>query len=347
MRAVLIPSYKPPIVLVQLTKHLSLMKDVHVFIVNDGSPEIYDSVFNDLKSINNVTVISHAINLGKGAALKSGFNYIYVNYPMITSVITADADGQHSIEDIQKVMDASGKDDELIIGVRKFIKGVPLRSRLGNIVTKYLFKILIGYSLSDTQSGLRAIPRKIIPKLLRIQSDRYEFELDMLIKCKQLKLKIREIPISTIYIENNKSSHFNPLWDSLRIYIVLFRFSICSLLTVLVDYSTFYMLHAFGAELALCLFGSRALALCINYPLVKNQVFHSAGNSMKLFPIYLCLVIVAGLCSYGLMSLMISKLGLPIMLSKIIAEIIIYLGNFTFQRDFIFLRGQQNEASFN
>ena len=178
-----------------------------------------------------VHVVHHAVNLGKGAALKSGLNYALAEIPGLLGVVSADADGQHHADDILRIRGLLREHPErLILGVRQWEERVPWKSRVGNLVTRMLLRLMVGQSLSDTQTGLRGIPAALIPHLLRIPAQGYEFELDMLITCKHQAHPILEEPIRTIYLEENRGSHFRPVVDSMRIYFLLFRFGALSFL---------------------------------------------------------------------------------------------------------------------
>src|SRR3989338_5795247 len=153
---VLIPAYKPNKDLVTIVKQLSDSVIEHIVVVNYGSGADYDPIFNEIKGIHRVTLLTHAVNLGKGAALKTGFHYCYAQFPNHAGIITADADGQHLLEDILRVCrELINSKQRLVIGARQFAGKVPLRSRFGNTLTRYIFFLLVGQKLTDTQSGLR------------------------------------------------------------------------------------------------------------------------------------------------------------------------------------------------
>ena len=165
-------------------------------------------------------------NRGKGGALKSGFRYLleHADSSSQQGAVTADADGQHTVPDIRCVMDEMERAPEaLVLGVRMFEGRVPFRSAFGNRLTRFLLRLLYGVRIPDTQTGLRGIPRTMMERCLKIPSDRYEFELDMLLAAVSDGIGIRSVPIRTVYINDNASSHFHPLRDSARIYSVLFR----------------------------------------------------------------------------------------------------------------------------
>ena len=198
-------------------------------------------------------------------------------------------------------------------------------------------RLFLGIAIRDTQTGLRAIPRRLIPELLNLASNRYEFELEMLILAKHRGVPIREIAIRTIYLNGNESSHFNPLLDSVKIYFVLFRYILSSAATALFDYLVFLLvLPLTGGSILLSTYLSRAAALCVNYTLVRNLVFDSHTALRRTFPLYLLLVCVSGFLSAMIVMGLKSALGLDERLGKLLAETVLYLINFLIQRDFIF-----------
>ncbi|MBN1684071.1 MAG: bifunctional glycosyltransferase family 2/GtrA family protein [Gammaproteobacteria bacterium] len=336
--AILIPAYNPEKQLISLVKNLLHLNFLTIVVVNDGSSQAHAPIFAQLKQFPNITLLEHAINLGKGGALKTGLNYIYTRYPNYTGVITVDADGQHAPEDILNISKAATQNHKkLIIGSRRFKKNVPFRSKIGNLLTRKFFKLMSGLDLSDTQSGLRFIPLDFIPRILDIRANHYEFELEMLLLCRYANKQILEIPIKTIYIDNNQSSHFNPLLDSLKIYFELFRSTLLSLATAILDNIVFFIsIHDFGSSILAGQIIARFFAVIFNYPLAKKTVFISQELNRVVLPKYLTLVIISGAVSYGVMQYLIQYMFSNIFFAKILAEIVIYLGNFAIQRDFIF-----------
>ena len=235
---IIIPSYEPDEKLIKLLDELKKAELSPVGIVYDGSdPERFGELFKKAKEEYGVILMRHAVNLGKGRALKDAFNFCLNEYPDMPGVITADSDGQHTPEDIKKCMNALvEKPDDLIMGVRDFDQsGIPARSVFGNKVTSKVMSALAGISVRDTQTGLRAIPREFMKRLLSENGERFEFETNMLLAAKEEGIKISEVPIKTIYIEENKTSHFRPIRDSIRIYAVFGKFLISSLSSSVVD----------------------------------------------------------------------------------------------------------------
>lgn len=334
---ILIPAYNPGPELVDYVRRLSEKDFEAVLVVNDGSAAAHAPIFNGLALIPKVTVIKHATNLGKGMALKTGLNYAHSNFENAIGVVTADADGQHHLDDVLLVAGALVRNpSSLVMGARQFDAKVPARSRWGNTLTKILYRVLIGGRLSDTQSGLRGIPRDLIPKLLKVSSYGYEFELDMLLLCQHNDVPVVEQPIRTIYIEENRSSHFNPLFDSMKIYFVLFRAVIVSLMTVALDTAIFIPLYYVSQHLFVSHSIGRFVGMAFQYSAAKKFVFYSDKENAKAFPQFVLLVATLGAIAYWLMRLFIDRYGIAVPQAKIMAEALIYMIGFTVQRDFIF-----------
>ncbi|NNM59859.1 MAG: bifunctional glycosyltransferase family 2/GtrA family protein [Legionellales bacterium] len=346
--SVIIPAYNPDNTLLELVKNLQQSELDKIIVVNDGSKSACDVIFEQLKrGDNNIILLEHATNIGKGAALKTGLNYLYTLHRDNIGVITADADGQHLPSDILRIAEELvAYPNDLIIGRREFddnAKKIPFRSRFGNLMTRKIFQFIVGKKVSDTQSGLRGIPMTFIPTLVTISNNGYEFELNMLMACKFTNRNIREVPIHTIYIDNNKNSHFNPILDSLKIYFVLFRFALVSLLSFIVDFSVFFALLHSGFSLLFCQIGGRICSIGVNYPMVKNKVFHQKGHTHHAFLKYLLLVAANCTVSYSLVYMFSRHTSASISIIKILVESVIFIANFTIERDFIFSNKNENE----
>jgi dolichol-phosphate mannosyltransferase len=336
--AVLIPAYNPDPQLLSLVRQLRATRQFRqIIVVNDGSQADRELIFQQLSVLPEVTVLRHPVNLGKGAALKSGFNYFCRSLPDCQGVVTADADGQHLASDIVRVAQRlEASPDGLIVGARSFCEEVPLRSRFGNLATRYVFRALVGTKLSDTQCGLRGIPRSFARELIGLKTGRYEFELDMLLQCKHGNIRIIEQPIDTVYLDHNSSSHFRPLLDSLKIYYVLLRFMMASLLTAAVDYLVFLLVYGAGSNMLLGQACARSVATGVNFLLGSQVVFRSRERALRTLPRFVILVAVMGAISYALIQAIVGALGWSVVSAKIASELILYLANFLIQRDYVF-----------
>lgn len=212
---VVIPVYNPPSMFSPFVEKLRGATSEQIIIVNDGSHTVFDPIFQGLQQLPKVTLITHEQNKGKGAALKTAMHHVMNRHPEALGIITADADGQHVPVDIVSCDSIARKTNEaLIVGTRVARKNMPLRSRTGNAVTRSFLQLLHRVHVGDTQSGLRYIPQILMQQCVVSVFDTYDFELDMLIQAAQVRLPIVEFPIETIYINNNKASHYKVWKDS-------------------------------------------------------------------------------------------------------------------------------------
>lgn len=336
---VLIPSYNPDNRLLELVDALIKKNIKHIIVVNDGSFTSCDSIFKKLESIKTCTVLRHAVNCGKGRALKTGLNYFYLKFPGSPGIVTADGDGQHQAADILKVVRALKENpNKLVLGVRKFKRNVPFRSLFGNVLTRLVFLFLIGKRVSDTQSGLRGLPRFPIPPLLKMKGERYEYEINMLILTKVKVIDIVEKEIDTIYIENNRDSHFNPLFDSMRIYFQLLRFTFSSLLASLFDFIIFTTVFKLTSNILMSMLIARfVIGSLLNYIINKRLVFRSkSGVFSSLFKYYLFLVVLS-LLSWLLIKTIMIQMGIRVIIAKILVESLLFILSFCIQREFVFV----------
>lgn len=228
----LIPAYNPPRALLALVDALKRKFD-RVVVVDDGSTEGHDVLSEVERKVDGF--LRHSENRGKGAALKLGFEHIGER-----NVVTVDADGQHRIGDIIRVADSiEASRRRLVIGVRAFSGKVPLRSRFGNFWTRWFFFLATGILVKDTQTGLRGIPASLVSRIASIPGERYEYEMAMLADSVNHDEKPLEIPIETVYIDGNQTSHFKPLADTVRIYRTFFGFCLSGLTSFLLDNAVF------------------------------------------------------------------------------------------------------------
>lgn len=334
--AVVIPTYNPDAALARLVADLSARGFGRIVVVDDGSAPPSAPVFDEVRARPEVVLLRHAVNLGKGRALKTAFNWCLCHGREFAGVVTADADGQHAAEDIARVGGELLASGSFVLGVRDFPASVPLRSRFGNIVTRRVMAFLHGRSVSDTQTGLRGIPMAHLPRLLAISGERYEYEIGMLVDAISRKAQIRQLPIATIYIDGNRSSHFNPLLDSMRIYFVLLRFFSSAVVTAGIDFLAFALaLALLGGPLAALAVG-RLCAVLFNFLANKHFVFKDgepAGPALLRYGL-----LVAGLLalSYLLMREIMAHTPLGPIGAKILAESLLFFLSFSVQRVFVF-----------
>jgi glycosyltransferase involved in cell wall biosynthesis len=334
----LIPSYQPTTVCCTLLEELRKADTGPIVVIDDGSGPSYSELFLRIGQTPDTVVLTNAINLGKGAAIKHGMNYILVHHPDCIGVVTADADGQHAVNDILKVAnELRSVPTQAILGARDFKGHVPLRSKIGNTVSRYVYRLLTGLKLSDTQTGLRGIPRRLMELSLAIRSNRYEFETEQIIAAKTAGFEFKEVPILTVYLDDNRGSHFNPILDSFRIYFVLLRYASSSLATALADFGMFFLLTSNGVSVLTANMSARAFALWLQFTLLKRYVFKSNAG-LPTFIGYVAYVFFAGYVSSVLQIEFSEQLVYSPLLAKALVELGIWIFNFMFLRDIIFRR---------
>jgi glycosyltransferase involved in cell wall biosynthesis len=341
---ILIPAYKPDFKLTDLINRLTESGLTDIIVVDDGSGQGSNDIFNEIRKNKFCNVCTHTVNQGKGRAIKTGLKFALDRYPGLDGIVTADADGQHLPEDIIKVqkhlMEHPGN---LILGCRNFDSTIPFRSKLGNEITRRIFHLLIGVKVSDTQTGLRGIPAGYIPECLKLDGERYEYEINMLASCRKNGVILKEVPIETVYIDQNRSSHFNPVLDSIRIYFVLFRFAVSSLSTALLDFIVFIIGSGLGMSILHSMVLSRIVAGNYNFIINKNIVFKSDSRAIFLFLKYWLLVLVLGSISYIGIKFLVTYLNLNLILSKALIETMLFFVSFAVQRKLIFLSREAAE----
>jgi glycosyltransferase involved in cell wall biosynthesis len=338
---VVIPAYNPGEKLTAVAEELRSFFSPPVVIVDDGSKKECAAIFSGLKSAG-CDVLTHGHNRGKGAALKTAVRYVLSAYPDAVGIVTADADGQHLPEDIVRLARRLTEDPGgMILGVRDFDRAdVPFKSRWGNRITSAVFFLNTGAKLGDTQTGLRAIPMRLAAMYAQAKGDRFEFEMNALLHACRIGVPLLTMPISTVYSENNRGSHFRAVRDSARIYWDIIKFGGSSAICAVVDFALFVTIasSAFGQG-ARGVIMSAVLArlvsgLC-NFFLNRFFVFGAGkkGASVK----YLLLFIAQMLISAELTAAL-TETGLLAPVSKLIVDSALWVMSYVIQRIFIFGR---------
>ena len=338
---IVVPAFKPTSDMLVLTSMLITMYHFQVIVIDDGNDinhyEIFDSLHLD------VILLRHEKNKGKGVALKTGFNYILENYQDYLGVITCDADGQHSIYDICRIADRllSNKDDlVLFLGSRDFSGKIPLRSKIGNQFTRLSYFLASGVKLQDTQTGLRGFSNQLLPIVVNIQGERYEYEMNMLLELANQKIPIKEMLIETIYISNNASSHFRVIKDSIIIYKNILKFSFSSILSFIIDFIALFILQKsmlqLPTEVALlfAVIGARSISSIFNYLFNKYIIFKRA-NQNSLYKYYFLVVCMLGL-NYLSLYILTINLSIPLWIAKLTTEVSLFFLSYIVQRKWVF-----------
>ncbi len=333
--AVLIPSYEPTERLAVIVRGLlELDPAVHILVVDDGSGAGYAAQFDSARMAG-AEILRLPGNRGKGAALKAGLYRLLATRPG-EDVVTADGDGQHTPGDILAVAEATAGQGSLVLGCRGFTGAVPPASRFGNAVSRSLFRLASGFSVSDTQTGLRGIPAGLVDWAAGIPGNRFEYEQNMLLRCAGAGVTVREVPIETVYFDHNSGTHFRPIADSARVLLPVLAFAGSSLASFAVDTAVFAVLYGLTGWIAGSIVGARLLSAGVNFVLNGAVVFHSRGGRLgRQVTGYALLAIgLLGASIVGTTGL--ARLGLPALAAKILTETLLFGVSYHVQRRLIF-----------
>ena len=357
--AVIIPAYKPDECLIELTSQVC-DRGWRLIVVNDGSGDDFDDIFSGLDA--RATVLAHKVNQGKGVAIKTGLEHVQslidtdpANAPSVVGIM--DADGQHLPEDMERVLTAAAENagdgatlPKLALGVRVIDGKMPLRSRFGNSMTRGVFHLITGTRVSDTQTGLRAFSVSMIPFMLDIDGERYEYEINVLSAVAHKKYGFCEVPIKTIYRdEQNSTSHFRPIRDSIRIYRSLLKYVGSSLISFVIDFGLccllMFLLSSRGPNVALIVSNllARLVSSTVNY-LINCYVVFKNKPTLKNAGGYALLCAFNISLSIGLQYLW-KLLPLYPQICKLFAEICMFFFSYLIQKKLIFKKRRKRAGN--
>lgn len=354
--SIVIPTLDPSEKILTVVKDLKETGFDRIIIVNDGSKPDKAPIFEALENELSCIVLTHEVNRGKGCALKTAMTYFLENPVGHAGIITLDDDGQHTLKDTVRVGEALiANPNDLILGVRDFDSpNVPPKSKFGNKLTKFVMKTLCRVSVSDTQTGLRAIPESAMPGFIKTEGDRFEYETNMLLDTRSLGIKITEVVIDTVYIEDNKGTHFHPIRDSIKIYKQIFKYAashlqfisffISSGLAWVIDNAVFVLVALILPNHLedLAFFPARTISSLFNYFTNQKIVFNNSENPRRSITRYYILSIAQLGVTYLIVNVLIDKViatsisTVMLTILKFIVELAIFPLSFIIQRKWVF-----------
>ncbi len=344
----IIPAYEPDSKLIKYVKDMLKKNFCEILIINDGSNIDKKHIFDELSKIKKCKVLHHEKNMGKGKALKTAFTYVINHKKNVDIVITADADGQHLVSDVYKMYKSAYKSqNDFILGVRSFDKNTPLRSMIGNKISTVLIKILHNINLKDTQTGLRLFRKNHLKWLEKIKGNRFEYELNVLLESKKENIKFSEVPIKTVYINDNKSSHFKPVKDAFRIFMQLIKgsklYAASSLLSAGIDILLFTLLtlvfnniYAAFVTITLSTGVSRIISSLVNYNLNLRIFTNNKNMNVSSVIRYYVLWSTQLIFSILLVSYFSTYVVINMVLTKIIIDTVLFIISYQVQLRWVF-----------
>ena len=343
MAVVIIPAYKPDRMLVTIVEKLWVY-GCEIIVVDDGSGSPYAPVFKKVEEMS--IILHHSENRGKGAAIKTALDYIRKELWEDQVIGIMDADGQHLPEDMVRLLEYNETHrNSLVLGVREIGKDMPLKSRLGNKLTRELFHMISGVSVSDTQTGLRSFGTELLSKMSKVKGERYEYEMNVLLDVAKSGIPIEEIPIKTIYRdEKNSTSHFRILQDSVRIYKDLLKFTMASLSSFVLDYLLFLVLTMLLPKEAIAVLianiAARIISAFYNYSMNCRFVFH-ARRQIRTAADYFLLAVVILVLNNVILEGYLTVFHLPVYLAKLMTEGTLFVLSWFVQNKLIFRKNKK------
>lgn len=343
---IVIPCLNPDNKLIDTVKELKNAGFTRFVIINDGSQPEYNYFFEKTMEVigSKGTLLKHSINLGQGRAYKTAFNHILANEKDIYGVLQCDSDGQHTANDVlkcAKLMEIYP--NELILGVRDFkSKDVPFRSKFGNIITSCVFRFFCGLKIDDTQTGLKGIPISLLPFMMEAKGERYEYCSSVLLETKKRGYVIRQFSIETVYINDNETSHFNPIIDSIRIYSLLFRYIISSISAFIVDILFFSILlsitKAIGInnEIVLSTYLAKIVSCTYSFFVNKRIVFSNKDSIWRTSIRFIILCVLQTSISAFSVRYLCDFLKWNEVLIKVIVDTLLFFISFQAQQNWVF-----------
>ena len=347
---IIIPALEPELEFCDYVRKLQKMQNPYIVVIDDGSGENYQTVFQTLKHMENCVVLTHHKNEGKGAALKTGFQYVKEQAEEGDHIVCVDCDGQHAVEDVVAICEKMKRyPGTLLLGSRAFSGGnIPFRSLIGNRTTSFFLWIMSGRWLSDTQTGFRAFDTSLLELMLEVSGTRFEYEMQMLLTCIQNKIPIRTESIRTIYQDGNSGSHFRPVRDSFGVLGALFsnigKFGLSSFLCALLDVCLFWLmlnmtgngngmfgLHTVFAATVV----ARIASAGTNYMMNRHLVFESKTRSQSLMRY--ARTAASAVSVFGMNRI----LHINPATSKIVCDSVLFFVSYRIQKSWVFLRTER------
>ena len=345
--SIIIPAYQPDEKLIATIHKLVESGFQDILVVDDGSRESCNTIFDAVEQIKECTLLRHRVNQGKGAALKTAIKYFNENRTEKAVVVTVDADGQHLVKDIEAVASVALESKKVVFGVRNFSSpNVPTKSKLGNQITATVFQLFFGMKLRDTQTGLRAFPKEYLNGMDTVEGERYEYETNVLLYMNRHRIPFEQVEISTVYIEENKSSHFRAVRDSLRIYGLILKYLLSSVSAALIDTVVFYILKRWTILAFLPIPLTYSATICarivsslVNYGINAKHVFKEKATKAA-FVKYYILAAVQLIVSATLVFVVehVLQISSPLLstVAKAVIDTILFFFSFRIQHKWVF-----------
>ena len=355
---IVIPSYNPDVKLSMLVDELIMSGFSDIIIVDDGSDfgiRNVETTFEYVKEKAECTILHHPSNLGKGMALKTGFKFCMHNRNKDTIVVTMDDDGEYSIPDVNACLEIYEEnhmeDKPVLIASRDFKAGTYSTKRyIINKVAGIAMTYLCGVDIKDVQTGLRIIPVKYMKNLLKIEGERFEYEINMLVELKYNNISTVEHIISKEKETTIRYADYNPIWDICRLIAVMLKYAVSSMAATALDVALFYLIILSmddtllnvdkSAGMLLATVVARVISSTFNCVVNKRTVFKSDEPMKRVIIKFYIFSLLRALVSYvmilGASYVLGSYADTATVIVKLIVDLILFFAGYGIQKKFIF-----------
>ena len=327
----MVPAYNPGRSIIEIVRK-ALPWVAQVIIVDDGCNESEKVCLRKCLTNERVTLLTHAFNKGKGFALHTGISHCLARMNEGDFILTMDSDGQHDPDDIPKFRHLLDRKKEVHFALGERISGtkLPIKSRIGNGLARWLFRAQFGGQIHDTQTGFRLLSAAFAQSFAaRVKPGRYETEMDMLVLASQTLPAIHSVGVRTIYLDNNRNTKFRAISDSFSIAKIFMKYGAISIASFFIDYTMFI---ALSYVLEIPYLASNVLARFV------STVFNFSGHRLYSFKSqarlttqamrYALAVVAALILATALLYLCVDGLGIAKYLAKPMVDAMVFVTNF-------------------
>lgn len=346
---ILIPAYRPDNSLIRLVRELESMDFCNIVIVDDGSGSEYQRIFDQAQNNYGCRILHHAQNLGKGHAIKTGFNDILIRQKGITGCVTTDCNGSFKGVDIRRMADSLLEHpSDLSLG-KRVLEGSPdydKKCRVGYTVLRLSFKYLVGIGVDDSQCFLRGIPVSYMKKLMNVTGEGYEYDTKMLTSCKEFQVKVRQVDLETVYTKRRNVYKYRTIKDNVPIYLTFASYIFTSVVATIVDlmlfqilkglFNNIHVLENTAMYIPISTGLARTVSAFVNYRLNFRLVFQKKSNSLRTLRRWILLVIVQAAMSATAVTLIHTMIGGSEILIKIPVDFCLFFFSYYVARDVVY-----------
>lgn len=319
LKIALITVFEPDNHFVEFLKSLK-EANFEVLVINDGSQVTFNKIFEEAGKI--VRILNHEFNRGMGASIKTGLEYIKKNCQGNYIVVTMDYHKKQEIEDIKQVSEAVLLNpNAFVLGSKRRTKETSITTKLGSEAMRFAYQKKTGIDVYDTNANLRGFSNNLIDFLLQVKGNRKDYEINVLLKCAEQKIEIKEIALTE---EEKKILERKEKKKETSFESEIFKFAMLSPFGLGIDFVLFLILYLFSKQGMVSLVFAKIVSSIIDFSRDKTHIYKiepDASKVTKLYCLFVFLIILVDCLLFGFLS---SFFSLQIIFAKIVGEIAVY-----------------------